>query len=360
MHAKVDRITFSHQVALRIPMGGTLLSGGEMLPPGPDTSCRGIRFDELKHTGKRMHLRSLAVLTLAIAASFGQASGPPTLQPDPPMQCDSCDGWNQPREPFKVFGNTYYVGMAGVSAVLIASDAGLILVDGALTQSAPLIDANIRTLGFKTENIKLIVSGHAHYDHAGGINALQRLSGAKVATGMKAVPALTNGTPTPDDPQVGFAGGGFPPIRNVQGVADGEVLRVGGLAITAHATPGHTPGGTSWSWRSCEGARCVDVVYADSLSAVAAPGYRFTGDATHPSIVESFRQSIIKFGELKCDIMIGAHPFVGDLDGKMKRRAAQPTGPNPFIDGGECRALAADAMKGLDARVAEESGKKLR
>ena len=80
----------------------------------------------------------------------------------------------------------------------------------------------------------------------------------------------------------------------------------------------------------------LDVVYADSLSAVSAPGYRFTGDATHPSIVESFRRSITRVSELPCDIMIGAHPFVGDLDGKVKRRAEQPGGPNPFIEPATC------------------------
>ena len=298
-------------------------------------------------------------LALSLVASFGQAAGPRTLKPDSPMKCDHCDEWNEPRQAFKVFGNTYYVGVAGVSAVLIASDAGLILVDGALTQSAPLIDANIRKLGFRTEDIKLIVNGHAHYDHAGGINALQRFSGAKVATSTAAVPALTAGMPTRDDPQAGFSGNGFPPIAGVQGVADGEMLRVGELAITAHATPGHTPGSTTWSWRSCEGASCLDIVYADSLSAVAAPGYRFTGDATHSSVVEAFRRSITKVSELPCDIMIGAHPFVGDLDGKRERRAKQPDGPNPFIDAGACRVLAADAMKGLEARIAEEAGKSL-
>ena len=155
-----------------------------------------------------------------------------------------------------------------------------------------------------------------------------------------------------------FAINAFPPVSNVHGVNDGEVLRVGNVAITAHATPGHTPGGTTWSWKSCEGARCVDVVYADSISAVSAPGFRFTGDATHPSIVDSFRRTITRVGELPCDIMIGAHPSVGDLDGKLKRRLADPGGPNPFIDPGACRAIAATAMKGLDDRIAEETGKK--
>ncbi len=304
-----------------------------------------------------MTVRAAALLLLSTLSLFGQAA-PKGIQADPPVECDSCEEWNRPREPFKVFGNTYYVGVAGLSAVLIVSDAGLVLVDGALPQSVQLIDGGIRKLGFKTEDVKLILNGHTHYDHAGGLNALQRFTGARVATGAAGVRALEQGKPTPDDPQVGFDGNGFPPVSNVHGVADGEVLRVGNVAIIAHATPGHTPGGTTWSWRSCEGARCLDVVYADSISAVAAPGFRFTGDATHPSIVDLFRRSITKMSELPCDIMIGAHPFVGDLDGKLKRRAEQPAGPNPFVDAGACRALAAGAMKGLDERVSEETAKK--
>ena len=93
----------------------------------------------------------------------------------------SCDEWNKPREPFKLFGNSYYVGTDGLSAILIVGDAGQVLLDGGLEQSAALIDANIRKLGFKTEDVKLIVNSHGHFDHAGGIAALQRASGATVA-----------------------------------------------------------------------------------------------------------------------------------------------------------------------------------
>ncbi len=304
-----------------------------------------------------MPVRADVLLLLSTLLMFGQAP-PRRIQPDPPIACDSCAEWNQPREPFKVYGNTYYVGVAGLSSILIVSDNGLILVDGALPQSVPLIDAGIRKLGFETEDITLILNGHTHYDHAGGLNALQRYTSARVVTGRAGVRALESGKPTPDDPQAGFADNGFPPVKHVYGVDDGAILRVGNVAITAHATPGHTPGGTTWSWKSCEAGRCLDVVYADSISAVAAPGYRFTGDATHPSIVDTFRHSIMKVSKLPCDIMIGAHPFVGDLDGKLKRRTEQPDGPNPFIDAGACRALADGAAKGLDARIAEERASK--
>jgi metallo-beta-lactamase class B len=299
-----------------------------------------------------------SVAPLLLSTLLAVQPGPRAVATDPPIACDSCAEWNQPRRPFKVFGNTYYVGVAGLSSVLIVSDAGLILVDGALPQSVAMIDANIRALGFRTTDIKLILNGHTHYDHAGGLNALQRYTGATVVTGNAGVRALETGRPTPDDPQAGFADNAFPPVARVRGVADGEVLRVGNVEVTAHATPGHTPGGTTWTWKSCEGARCLAVVYADSISAVAAPGFRFTGDAAHPSIADAFRRSITRVAELPCDVMIGAHPFVGDLDGKLTKRAEHPDGPNPFVDPGACRALAAVAMKAFEARLAEEAAKK--
>lgn len=299
--------------------------------------------------------RAAVVVPLLLPLVIAGQSSPRRLQPDPPSVCDNCAEWNQPRTPFRIYGNTYYVGPVGVSSVLIKSNDGLILVDGALPQSAPLIDAGIRALGFRTEDVRLIVNGHAHYDHAGGIGALQRFSGATVAAGIAGVRALEAGKPTPDDPQVKYSNSAFPAVAHVRGVRDGEVLHVGDVALTAHLTPGHTPGSTTWTWRACEASRCLDVVYADSISAVSFPGFRFTGDATHPSLVPTLRASIAKLAALPCDIMIGAHPFVGDLDGKITRRAEHPDAPNPFIDPNACRSAAADFSKGLDARVAEEA-----
>lgn len=303
-----------------------------------------------------MHRFRPGVRSLVLASTlccFGQTAAK-RLQADPPAVCDDCAKWNEPRTPFRVFGNTYYVGPAGVSSVLIVSNAGLVLVDGALPQSAPLIDANIRTLGFQTEDITLILNGHAHYDHAGGISALQRFSGATVAAGPAGARALRDGRPTPDDPQAAFNNAAFPRVANVRAVRDGEVLRVGDVAITAHLTPGHTPGSATWTWRSCEASRCLDVVYADSISPVSFPGFRFTGDATHPSLVPTMHASIAKVAALPCDIMLAAHPFVIDLDSKERQRTAHPDAPNPFINPNACRALAAEMTKSLDARINEE------
>ena len=277
----------------------------------------------------------------------------PRFLSDPPHKCDDCETWNKPREPFKVFGNTYFVGTDGLSAMLITGDAGHVLLDGGLEQSAAVIDANIRKLGFKTQDVRLIVNSHGHFDHAGGIAALQRASGARVAASASGADALRRGENTVDDPQYGFGKefNGFPPVEEVDVIADKEVLTVGNIAITAIFTPGHTPGSTTWTWRSCEGLTCRDIVYADSISAAAAPGFKFTDK---PAVVARFRDSILRLAELPCDIVISTHPSATNLDGKLKQRATrQPTDPDPFVDRG-CKALAATALKALEARIAEE------
>lgn len=299
-----------------------------------------------------MKIRRLLVVVAAVL-SFAQASPFPA---DPPMQCSNCDEWNRPLEPFKLFGNSYYVGTAGLSAILITGDAGHILLDGALSQSAAVIDRNIRALGFKTEDVKLIVNSHAHFDHAGGLRALQRVSGATVAASAAGARALEAGEPTPDDPQYGFgtASNAFPAVANVKGVKDGEVLRVGALALTAHTTPGHTPGSTAWTWRACEGERCLDMVYADSLTPVSAPGFRYSGDAKTPSRIEAFRQSIAKVEALPCDIVVSTHPEFTGIDRKRAQLTSAP-GSNPFVDPNGCRTYAAEARKRLEARIAEEA-----
>jgi metallo-beta-lactamase class B len=302
--------------------------------------------------GKAMKIPGGVLMSLVLVAN---AAGRMVLTPDRPKECASCVDWNAAHEPFRIFGNTYFVGVAGLSSVLIASDKGLILLDGGLPQSAPLIDANIRRLGFRTDDVRLIVNSHAHFDHAGGIAALQRASGAIVAASASGARAVESGKPPPDDPQyaLGEEANRFPPVKHVRVVADGETLRVGSLAVTAHLTPGHTPGSTTWTWSSCEGARCLQIVYADSLNPVSAPGFRFTGDATHPNITESFRRSISTVASLPCDILLAVHPSFAGMEDKLKRRREQP-GSEPFVDPKACRSYAADAANWLDQRISEE------
>jgi metallo-beta-lactamase class B len=274
-----------------------------------------------------------SALVGALISLLALGQGASTLRPDPPITCTACADWNVAREPSRVFGNTYYVGVKGLSAVLITSPDGLILLDAALPQSAAVIDENIRKVGFRTADVRLILNSHAHFDHAGGIAALQRASGAVVASSPSGARALEQGGPTADDPQFALDGK-FPAVAKVRAVKDGEVLRVGPLAVTAHFTPGHTPGATTWSWRSCEGSSCKDIVYADSLNAVSAPGFRFTGDQKQPGTVAEFRRSIARVAALPCDVLLTVHPA--------------------FAEGQTCRTYAAGAARRLDDRVAQE------
>lgn len=292
-------------------------------------------------------------LAVLVASVISTAQTRPPLKADSPQVCGDCDAWNRPFEPFRVFGNTYYVGVDGLSALLVTSPEGHVLLDGGLSQSAPLIDANIRALGFRTEDVRLIVTSHAHFDHVGGVAALQRVSRAMVAASASSARALEAGGPTQDDPQYAF-GDAFPSVKDVKVVSDRQVLRVGSLAVTAHFTPGHTPGSTTWSWQSCERTRCVNIVYADSLNAVSAPGFRFSGDATRPSIADRFRETITRVEQLPCDVAIAVHPSFTDLAKKRARQKQQPD-VNPFVDANSCRVYAGDARKRLEARLAEEA-----
>ena len=160
------------------------------------------------------------------------------------MTCTNCAEWNTPRAPFKVFGNTYFVGSLGLSSLLIVTDAGLVLIDVALPQSAPLIDANIRTLGFRTTDVKYILSSHAHYDHVGGMRSMQRFTRATVLASSETARALGLGHPVPEDPQFeADASQNFPAFADgVRAVKDGEVTRLGAPRSPRTTRPDTRPG----------------------------------------------------------------------------------------------------------------------
>ena len=303
-------------------------------------------------------LAKLMLATVAtMAAGTVQAKTPAPGQ-DKPVNCDSCKEWNAPVKPFNVYGNSWYVGTAGLSAVLVTSPQGHILLDGALPQSAPLIVENIKALGFRIEDVKVILNSHAHWDHAGGIAALQRASGATVVASASGALGLQSGTNGKDDPQyqadpvVHVA-----KVAKVKVVGEGDTVKVGPLVLTAHMTPGHTPGGTTWTWTSCEGARCLNVVYADSLNPYASGDFRYTGKGAGkgktPDVSASFEASIAKVAALPCDIIIPVHPGTTDVLGKAAKRSGTD---NPLIDANACRAYAAEAGGLLAKRLVKERG----
>jgi len=277
------------------------------------------------------------------------------LLEDAAKECSFCDEWNKPQAPFNVFGNTWYVGTQGLGAILIVTDVGLILIDAALTQSAHLIEANIRGAGFDSLDIRYILNSHAHFDHAGGIAALQRYTDAKVLASAGSLAVLQSGEPGTDDPQFNFGveANRFPGVQNVALIADQETLTLGATTLTAHYTPGHTPGGTTWTWKSCEAANCLNMAYADSLSPVSAEGFRFSGSNQSPNHAQQIRNSAALIRNLPCDILLAPHPFLFRMEDKLTALAISPD-TNPFIDTGACADFADHFEAWLTRRLAQE------
>jgi len=290
---------------------------------------------------------------LLLACLFPLTAAAQNGQPTP--NCKECDHWNGAQKPFQVYGNTYYVGVAALSSILVTSDQGDILIDGDLNESAPQIAAHIQALGFKLHDIKLIMNSHAHYDHAGGIAQLQRLTRARVLVSPWSAGVLKRGTSPKDDPQFGILNP-IAPVARVGTIHDGETVHVGPLALTAHFTPGHTRGGTSWAWQSCEKGRCLNIVYADSLSTAAGPDFHFSANKTYPDVLKDFDSSFATVSALPCDILLTPHP---DVSHTMDRLAERDQGEaDAFVNPEACRQFVASARDAMQKRVAEEKAGK--
>jgi metallo-beta-lactamase class B len=264
------------------------------------------------------------------------------------------DRWATPQEPFRLYGDTWYVGPHDVSAILITSPAGHILVDGGSPASAALIVQHIGQLGFKVEDIRYILNSHEHDDHAGGIAELQRLSGATVLASVKSEAVLRSGIQSPADPQYDPAfARTIPPIAHTRTVRDGETITLGPLAVTAHYTPGHTQGGVSWTWLAVENNVPVNIVYADSLTAFSSDSFRYSRNTVYPSALRDITKSIVTVAGLDCDILVSTHP---EVSGLWERYANMKTqGSRAFIDRQACRTYAEGARVKLQAKLVEEA-----
>lgn len=270
-------------------------------------------------------------------------------QPAANVNASSCvhdPSWTAPQKPFRIYGNTWHVGPRGLGVFLITAPTGHVLIDGGVPTKAGLIESNIRSLGIKLRDIKWILNSHAHCDHAGGVAQLVRDTGAQVIAGAADTQLLARGGR--DDPQYGN-GFLFPPVRVTRTVTDGETLRLGDLALVAHATPGHTKGNTTWTWKSCEGTRCLDMVLVGSLS---APGYKLIGNPKYADIVKDFEHSFAMVGALPCDIALAPHPGMVDFWERMVRRDLGNA--DALIDPTLCRAYASDARESFEEELTKQ------
>lgn len=260
--------------------------------------------------------------------------------------CANDPTWTAAQTPFQIYGNTWFVGPRGLGVFLITAPTGDVLIDGGVPQDAALIEANIRALGIQLRDIRWILNSHAHCDHAGGIAQLARDTGAQVIAGAADAALLARGGH--DDPEYGdrFV---FPPVHVTRRVTNGEQLRLGDLLLTAHSTPGHTKGNTTWTWTSCDGMRCLPMVDIGSLS---APDFQLIGNAKYPNAVEDFCTSFAMVAALPCDIALAPHPEMVDFWARVAKRDQGDV--TALIDPTLCRTYANDSRETFEAKLAKE------
>lgn len=301
-------------------------------------------------------IRALIFSLFAAACAAPTQDAPPPAPPlaseadliaaeQEPVSGDAVE-WNAPFAPFKVMGNIHYVGTAGVSAFLIATPDGHFLLDGAPPQSGPTIIANIEALGFRIADVKYLLNTHAHVDHAGGLARLQFASGAEMVASAGDRPALEAG-------QVDYgpsAGWRFPPIRVDRVIGDGETLTLGGVTVTAHMTPGHTKGCTSWSMDVQDADGALHRAFFHCSATLA--GHTLTPPA-YPGIVENYRATFARVRGFEADLFLPNHSTFFDLE---QRRARQIAGDgNAFVDAGALQRFNSDLEAAFEAELARQS-----
>jgi len=232
--------------------------------------------------------------------------------------------WNKPLPPFRIAGNLYYVGAIEITSYLITTQQGHFLLDGGFVETAPQIERNIVQLGFKLSDVKYLLNSHAHYDHAGGLAELKKLTGAKFVASEGDAGLLRKGG------HGDFRFGDtllFPPIEPDKIILDGESLRLGEQVMTAHLTPGHTRGTTTWTTKIRDAARTYDVVFVGSQSSL---DYKFIGQKSYPGIAADFVKSFAILKNLPCDIFLASHGSFFHLVDKHERFMRGDT--NAFVD----------------------------
>ena len=264
-----------------------------------------------------------------------------------PAQDDST--WRQPFDPLRIVGNIYYVGTRGLSSFLLVTPAGGILIDSGERESVPFIRASVERLGFRLSDVKMLLAGHAHFDHVGGHADLQRLTGAQVIVMDGDRDALASGTD-----RSALGGPGWAPVRVDRVVKDNDTVTLGGVTLTAHLTPGHTQGCTTWTTDATEDGRRYHVAFVCSVT--INDGVHLVGNTRVPAIADHYARTFRLLHDLKPDVFVAEHGGVFDLDEKA-RRAGASGAANPFIDRDGYRQLVDRSERTYLGQLRAEQGK---
>jgi metallo-beta-lactamase class B len=273
----------------------------------------------------RAGLKAGAITLLAGGLLSAGHAAPGKVSDSPDRPCTRAPKqWNRPVRPFCIVSNLYYVGTAGISAYLVATPAGLILLNCGTSETAELVLENIRQLGFDPRQVKMLVGLHGHYDHVGGAAVvIKQATGAELLVGAADRTVVESGGR--NDPQYGdtFA---WPPAAVDRGLRDGEKIRLGGVELVVHATPGHTPGAITCTMEARQEEKQYHVVFAGSVS---CPDYTLVGNARYPGIREDFPRTFKTLKSLPCDMFLTEHGWDCALTDKIKGLGQNSS---PFID----------------------------
>lgn len=279
----------------------------------------------------------LVVACAALSISVASAAEPVLPQA---TGYQTREAWRQPVTPFRIADHTWYIGTEGLSALLVTTPDGAVLIDGGLAQASDMLLANIVATGTPLEAVKLILHSHAHADHAGPLAAVKRATGATLVSNAESAVLLARGGS--NDIHYGDRIV-FPPVQTDRLVQDGERVELGGIDFRVHFTPAHTPGSMSWTWSDTRDDQPLHIAYADSLS---APDYRLLDNPRYPHIVDAYRRGFATVRALPCDLLIAPHP---DGVGWAPAVTASPH-PGPI----SCRDYADSAEQAFEALLDQQ------
>lgn len=254
---------------------------------------------------------------------------------------------NQPQAPFRIIGNIYYVGANDVTSYLIVTPKGAILLDGGYAATLPQVRANIAKLGFRLADVKILLSSQAHCDHVGDMRELKRLTHATLEASAADAGLMADG----GRDNFGFYDRFlYAPVQADRILGDGAQVDLGGVTLTAHLTPGHTRGCTTWTMQVEEGGKSYDVVF---LCGVTVPGYKLVNNPGYPDIISDYEHSFAVLRTLPCDVFLGAHGGYFGLQEKLARLRADPHS-NPFIDPAGYRRYLDESEKDFQKLLAQQ------
>jgi metallo-beta-lactamase class B len=262
---------------------------------------------------------------------------------------DDPDGWKKPTAPVRIVGPIHYVGTYGLAAYLIATPEGHILIDGAVPEAGPDIVRAIEAAGFKPRDVRILLNTQAHYDHVGTLAHLKQVTGGRIVV-MKGDEGLLATGGAADYLFGARTEFHFPAVKADQVVTDGHVVTLGGVSLTARATPGHTPGTTTWTMTVQEGGLSYRVAFAGST--FVNPGTRLVKHPSYRGIEADYRRSFALLESLPVDMYLAAHAQAFDFPAKRER--AKTEGPRAFVDPDALRKAVITSRAAFEKLVAAE------